>query len=487
MLRRWRRWWLQPCGARAVLALALPLVISFASWTVMNFTDRMFLVWYDTSAVAAVLPAGMVQWTLVSFAMGLVSYVTTFVAQYEGAKRRHRIGPVIGQGLWLSLFFLPPLMLTIPLARWMFLAVGHPPHLAELEARYYQVAMLSAGAMLFSAVQAGFFTGRGDTRSVMLVDTAAAVINLVLDYLCIFGKLGFPEGGLEGAAWASTVAQWFKVLCYLALMSSSRYAEYRLADARRLEWPLLRRLWYYGAPNGWQWFLEGAGFTGFLLLVGRLGEEATAASNLAFNVNSLAFIPPLGLSIAVTTLVGQELGANRPRRAERAAWTAFQLAALYTGVLAVAYVFIPDVFLFAYSAGAAGESFDALRPTVILLLKFVAAYCLFDAMNLIFSGALRGAGDTRFILRVGVLMCPIPAVLTWLGTEWFGAGLIFSWVVLTLWTCALGLIYLLRFVQGHWREMRVIEPAVIEDSLEVGVSGAVAELESVSALAKDVD
>ncbi|MBC7353746.1 MAG: polysaccharide biosynthesis C-terminal domain-containing protein, partial [Thermogutta sp.] len=123
----------------------------------------------------------------------------------------------------------------------------------------------------------------------------------------------------------------------------------------------------------------------------------------------------------------------------------------------------------------------------ILLLRFVAAYCLFDAMNLIFSGALRGAGDTRFILRVGVLMCPIPAALTWLGTEWLGMGLIFSWVVLTLWTCALGLIYLLRFLQGHWRDMRVIEPAVIDESIELEMPSPVAELESLSALARDTD
>lgn len=487
MLSWWRRWWSRPCGARAVLALALPLVISFTSWTVMNFTDRMFLVWYDTAAVAAVLPAGMVQWTLTAFALGLVSYVSTFVAQYEGAGRRHRIGPVIGQGIWLSLLFLPPLLLTIPFAHLMFLLAGHPPHLADLEARYYRIAMLGSGPMLLSAVQAAFFTGRGDTRSVMLVDTAAALLNLVLDYLWIFGKLGFPEGGLEGAAWASTVAQAFKVICYGLLMSSGRYGAYRLADARRLEWPLLRRLWYFGAPNGWQWFLEGAGFTGFLLLVGRLGEEATAASNLAFNVNSLAFIPPLGLSIAVTTLVGQELGANRPRRAERATWTAFQLAAIYTGILGLAYVLLPDLFLLAYAAGAAGEEFAALRETVIVLLRFVALYCLFDAMNLIFSGALRGAGDTRFILRVGLMMCPIPAVLTWWGIEQWGAGLIFSWVVLTVWTCALGLIYLLRFLQGHWRRMRVIEPAVIEEVPEVAVPLALETKERVSAVVTRAD
>ena len=464
MLKRVRRWWRRPCGARTVLTIAMPLVISFASWTVMNFTDRMFLVWYDIGAVAAVLPAGMVQWTLTSFAMGLVTYATTFVAQYHGAKRYHRVGPVLGQAFWTALLFIPPLMLTIPFAYDMFLAIGHPRELADLEARYYRVAMLAVGAMLFSAVQAGFFTGRGDTRTVMVVDTGAAVVNLVLDYLWIFGHLGFPEGGIEGAAWASTVAQWTKVIWYGLLMSASVYSEFHLRDAWRFEWPLFRRLWWFGGPNGFQWFLEGAGFTGFLLLVGRLGETATAATNLAINVNSVAFIPAIGLSIAVTTLVGQELGANRPRRAQTATWTAFHLVVIYTAVLSLIYVALPDVFLLAYGAGHDPAKFTPLRETVIILLRFVALYCIFDAMNLVFSGALRGAGDTRFILLVGLVMCPIPTVLIWWGIESWNAGLIYCWAVITLWTCTLGFIYMLRFVQGHWRTMRVIEPTVIDDA-----------------------
>ncbi|MGQ9503679.1 MAG: MATE family efflux transporter [Thermogutta sp.] len=463
MVKRLRRWWLRPCGARSVLSIAMPLVISFASWTVMNFTDRMFLVWYDIGAVAAVLPAGMVQWTLASFALGLVSYVTTFVAQYYGAGRYHRVGPVLGQAFWTALLFVPPLMATIPFAFEMFLAIGHPPELADLEARYYRVAMLAVGAMLFSAVQAAFFTGRGDTRTVMVVDTGSAILNSVLDYLWIFGHLGFPEGGIEGAAWASTVAQWTKVIWYAWLMSNNGYHEFRLRDAWWFEWPLFRRLWWFGGPNGLQWLLEGAGFTGFLLLVGRLGEDATAATNLAINVNSVAFIPAIGLSIAVMTLVGQQLGANRPNRAKTAAYSAFHLAVIYTGILAIIYVAIPDIFLAAYGAGHDPVAFAPLRESVIVLLRFVAVYCLFDAMNLVFSGALRGAGDTRFILLIGFVMAPIPTMMIWLGMKLWGGGLIYSWAVITLWTCALGFIYLFRFLQGHWQTMRVIEPSVIEE------------------------
>jgi len=200
--------------------------------------------------------------------------------------------------------------------------------------------------------------------------------------------------------------------------------------------------------------------------VAQLGESATAATNLAFNVNSVAFIPPLGLAIAVTTLVGQQIGAGRKDLADRVTWTGFQLAGIYTGVLALLYVLLPDLFLAFYAAGKNAAEFATIRQEVIVLLRFVAAYCVFDAMNLVFSGALRGAGDTRFILKVGLLMCPIPGVLTWIGVRYLDAGLVWSWWVLTLWTCVLGVVYLIRYLQGHWRNIWLIEQAFIEESQE---------------------
>ncbi len=473
MLDRLRTWWTRPCGTRELWAVALPLVVSWASWTVMNFTDRMFLLWYDQAAVAAALPSGMVFWTLICFPLGVVGYATTFVAQYEGAERRERVGPVVGQAVWTAVFATPLLMATIPLAPGFFALAGHEPHLAALESLYFQVAMAGAGGMLISGAQAAYFTGRGKTRVVMVVDSGASLLNIVLDYLWIFGRLGFPEMGLEGAAWATVVSQWAKVLGYAAIMQiGADRRRYNLAAARRFDLRLLGRLWYYGVPSGLQWVLESSGFTAFLLMVGWLGEQATAATTLAFGVNMVAFIPPIGLAIAVTTLVGQQLGGGRPDLAARATWTGFWMAFGYTAFLGVLYVGLPDLFLIGYASGADPREFAALRTTVVVLLWFVAAYCVFDAANLIFSSALRGAGDTQFILIVGALMCPLPALFTWLGIAYWGGGLIWSWSVITVWICALGLIYFLRFLQGRWRTMRVIEPELPPDAAETAVPAA---------------
>jgi len=188
-----------------------------------------------------------------------------------------------------------------------------------------------------------------------------------------------------------------------------------------------------------------------------------AATTLAFNVNSVAFIPMLGLGIAVTTMVGQQLGRNRPDMAAQATWTAFRMALGYMGTMAALYLLVPDVFMLGHAAGVSAQEFTALRDVTVVLLRFVAAYCLFDACVIIFTGAVKGAGDTRFILLTNLIMAPLPVLAGWLGITYFGWGLLWCWLVITTWISSLGLIFLTRFLQGRWRRMRVIEPEAMED------------------------
>ena len=465
-----RNWWIRECGGREVLLLALPLVISTASWAVMHFIDRTFLIWHSTRAVAAAMPAGMLHFTMLCFPLGVVGYVNTFVAQYDGARRPDRIGLAIWQAVRIGLVTTPLFLATIPLAPWLFELAGHEREIACLEVIYYQVLAFGAGGSVLSAALCSFYTGRGETRVVMLVNVAAAAINIALDYAWIFGRWGFPAMGIEGAAWATVVSQWFTVAAYLVMIARPVHLKtYQILAGRRYDPALMRRLLRYGGPNGLQMLVEVSAFSIFIMLVGRLGEAAMAATTLAFNVNSLAFMPMLGLGVAVTTMVGKQLGRNNPKLAKRATWTSLQLAQVYMGTMALLYVAVPDWFLLGYASGTEPGQFAELRDVTVILLRFVAAYCLFDAMNVVFVSAIKGAGDTRFILATTLVMSPLPVAAGCLGVRYFGLGLIWCWVVLTLWICALGLVYMGRFLQGRWQQMRVIEPEPLPDEVpEVG-------------------
>ena len=152
-------WWARPCGGRDVLRMAIPLVVSTAAWTVMNFIDRMFLLWYSEESMAAAMPAGMLHFALVCFPLGVASYVNTFVAQYHGAGHPERIGPAVWQGAGMGLFCVPLFLAMIPVAPWIFRLAGHAADLAAQEALSSRSARFGAGAEIIAAAFSAFFTG----------------------------------------------------------------------------------------------------------------------------------------------------------------------------------------------------------------------------------------------------------------------------------------------------------------------------------------
>ncbi len=438
--------------------MSLPLVISTSSWTLMQFTDRMFLLWHSADEMAAAVPASLLSFVVICFLMGVASYCNTFVSQYFGAQHPERIGVTVWQGVFLGALATPLIIATIPLAPLLFRWVGHPPRVMQQEVIYYQVLCWGDGLVVVTAALSSFFTGRGKMRTVMVVDSSAALLNVVLDYYWIFGCAGFPEWGIAGAAWATVVSQWCKTLVYFWLFLRPAYrAEFGTLRGLRFDPALFRRLVRFGSPNGLQFLLEAGAFTMFLFLVGRLGTLELSATNLAVNVNMLAFIPVFGFGIAATTLVGQRLGENRPDLAERATWTTFQLATIYTVAVASLYVLVPDLILWGHSQSDDVASFAALRGLTVDLLWFVAAYCVFDTMNVVFVSALKGAGDTRFVLYNSLIMSSAMVTATYLGVQRFGLGVRGAWCILSGWVLALGVIYFARFLQGKWRLMRVIE------------------------------
>lgn len=460
MLSSIRHWWNREAGIREVLVIALPLVVSTSSWTLMQFIDRSFLLYYSEAAMAAALPSGMLNFWMLCVFMGIAMYVNTFVAQYYGAGRYERIGAAVWQGVFLGLAVIPFALLTIPMAPRWFAWAGHEMEVQRLEVIYYQVLCYGAGAMVMGSALSSFFSGRGHVRTVMAVDSVSALVNVVLDYAWIFGRWGFPEWGMAGAAWATVVALWFKVFLYLALMvRPSEAARYGVWSGLRYDGELMRRLLRYGAPSGAQIVLDVTGFTGFLLILGRLGPEVLTASNLAFNINNLAFMPVFGLGIATTTLVGQRLGENRADLAERSTWSVLVVAIGYSLAMGVLYLATPAIFLHPFRGQMSAEDFARLHDVTTVLLRYVATYCLLDSTYVVFVSALKGAGDTRFIMRACCAVACSLLLLTWVGQEVFRWGMHWSWMALTLCIFGLGLTFLLRFLAGHWREMRVIEVA----------------------------
>ncbi|CAB1062401.1 MATE efflux family protein [Olavius sp. associated proteobacterium Delta 1] len=454
--------WQVEAGYRQVLVVAIPLILSTASWSVQHFVDRMFLAWYSPETIAAAMPAGMLHFSMVSIFMGTAGYLSTFVAQYYGAKRYHRIGPVLWQGVYMSLIGGLLILIAIPFAEPIFSLVGHSPLVQQNEVEYFRILCLGGGFYIASYALSGFFSGRGKTWPVMWINVFTTVVNLILDYALVFGHWGFPELGIKGAAIATVAAGVFSFLLFLAVLAGGNTNRtYYTLKGWRFDSELFIRLLRYGFPSGVQFFLEMTGFTGFVLVVGRLGTASLAATNIAFNINTLAFMPMIGFGIAISVLVGQYLGADKPGLAQSAAYSGFHLTLAYMIAIGAAYVLVPDIFVAPFAHQADPQTFNEIYRYSIVLLRFVAVYSIFDAMNIIFCSAIKGAGDTRYVMFVSVLLSVFVLIVpVYLVIEVFEFGLMFAWVLATAYVTLLGVVFYLRFLGGKWKIMRVIEQEV---------------------------
>lgn len=455
MLQRWS----EEGGYREFLVLAIPLILSTGAWSIQHFVDRMFLTWHSPEAIAASLPAGWLNFSLLSLFIGTASYVNTFVAQYYGARRFEKIGASVWQGIFFSAGGTLLMWLWIPVAPALFRMVGHVSAVQVLEVQYFQILCWGSFFPIVSSALSGFFSGLGRTWTVMVVNFTTTAVNLVLDYFLIFGRGPFPEMGIRGAAIATVIAGAVSAFLFFFMFVRKPFRRnFATWKARFFDRELFSRLLRFGLPNGVQFFLDMLGFSLFVLLVGRLGTEALAATNIAFNINSLAFLPMVGSGIAVSILVGQRIGEGRVELAEKSVWSAAHLTFLYMSFVALAYWFFPELFLKPFMARSDLETYRDVFRYGALLLKFVAFYSLFDTMNIVFASAIKGAGDTRFVMRVAVaLSWAVMVVPTYIVCVVYRGSLFLAWSFATAYIVLLGFIFLLRFLYGPWRSMKVIE------------------------------
>ncbi len=456
MIERWSK----PNGYRQVLAISLPLVASMGSITLMHFTDRMFLANYSLDAIAAALPAGIASFTCIAFFMGVANYTNAFVAQYTGARVFSRVGAALWQGIYFSLLAALLLASLYFVSGALFDFIGHSPNVRALEVTYFNILTLGAGLVVLGSALACFYTGRGLTRTVMLVHMVGAAVNIPLDYCLINGVGPFPELGIVGAAIATVTASATIVTLFsLRIFSPNNRATFGTWKNRAFDRELFGRLMRYGVPSGIQFFLEIFGITFFIQMLGRLGDLELAASNIVLAIEMLAFLPMVGFHIGNATLVGQAIGRGRPEDGVYSTSSALHITMAYMMLLAAAFVLAPEPLLNLFRGdNHTPAQYAEIMDLGVILMRFVAVFCFFDALNLIFSGAIKGAGDTTFImwtiaaLSLGVMIVPV-----YLAVEVIGAGVYTAWTLATLYISALGIAFMLRYRQGKWKGMRVIE------------------------------
>ena len=445
---------------REVVRLATPLIIGNSALTLMQFCDRLFLARHSSVSIQAALPAGILSFTFICCFAATAGYAGTFVAQYHGAGDRRQCIRVTAQGLWLALASLPCLLLLIPAGHALMTLIGHAPEVMAEERIYFDWMMRGGFLVPLGWAIGGFFTGQSRMRLNTLANIAGAAVNVVLDYAMIFGRLGCPAMGIEGGAIAtviaSAVAPLIQIACYL------RDPEVRRLGARRVwrpDFALMGRILRFGFPAGLHLMADVTAFAAFVMLTGRLDALSLAASNIALSINWLVVCPLTGVGGAAAILAGQHQGRRDSDAAAAAGWTALALAGCYMALMVFVFLLGSDALFRLFYAADADFTLKQLQTIGFPMMVAMSLWGLFDTANIVLTGALRGVGDTRFVMLYMLVMgwgLWIPGELLIL---YRGGTVLHAWYWLAVYVALLSFGFLWRWHGGRWRRIDLLRQA----------------------------
>lgn len=440
------------CGA--ILRMVWPLALGMANNAVMQFVDRVFLSRESALSLEAALPASMLALLFVGFFQSVVAYSGTFAAQYHGKGDDAGCARSCTAGLLLALAGGAVCAALVPAGRALLDLGGHSAAVLAREKTYYSVVMGGGAASCALMAVQGYFTGISRTRVVFWANVAGNAANVALDALLIFGCGRIPAMGIAGAAYATVAAQalQFAVLFALAWPALARARRAPFGEARTLPWRILR----YGVPSGVYSLLNILSFTVFVFLTGRVGDTAFAASNAAFSVNYLLIAPIEGFALGAGALVGQRQGAGDAAGAARAGARVLALAEAYVLAASVAVLVFHRPILGLFVADAAAADAAAFLSLGFTLFLMMAAWQLFDGADVVLSGALKGAGDTKFVMN-WMLVCSFGFWLPLLFCVYrLHPTMPALWATQIVYVAVICIGTALRWFFGPWRRIRLV-------------------------------
>lgn len=488
-----------------MIVLAAPTVATMSSFTLMQFVDKLMVsrIGPDPIYVGAQGNGGLVCWVLVSILTGLITMVNTYVSQNLGAGTPEKAPAYAWNGLWLSAAYwavvMIPCAIALPLVFQAMRSAGGVPHEAamveqlvrrdQLATGYARILMYGSLFTMAARAIAQYFYGMHRPVVVLAAGVAGNLTNLVFNSLLIYGPtapratgfawvdswfgftaslcsgLGWSAHGIDGAAYATVIGCFVEFLVPTAVFLSPRYVR-RFGTAAQWRPSLghMRDLYKIGWPNALMFGNEMVCWAFFMVyLVGRFGTMHSTAGWIAHQWMSMSFMPSLGISVAITAVVGKCMGMGRPDMAAHRTWLGLSLAVAWMTFCGVVFVVFRHELagLFVESDTPAAQ-----RETIIRLasgfLIATAAFQFFDGVAMSLCGALRGAGDTRF---------PSLATLALSWTIIVGGGLAMvnlapgleslgPWIAAAAYIITLALVILGRFLSGKWRRIKLLHTPI---------------------------
>jgi len=467
-----------------MFAIAAPTIATMATYTLMQFIDGLMVSKIEPASpvyIAAQGNGGMISWVPISFMIGLVGVINTYVAQHLG-RGEPRKGAVYGWvGIWLSIIvwlMILPLVLLVPVVCGTLL--GHEGELLRLETSYAQITLIGAVFTMVGRGVAQFYFGLHKAKIPLIAACVAVTVNIFANWVLIFGNLGFPAMGVTGAAIGTVIGACCEMLVMLVVFLSPAYAK---AYGTRSAWkPKLKPMidiiklgWPAGAMIVNEMLCWAYLMTGLLPMAGKAagesGEVHNAVGWIALRFMHIAFMPAVGMSIALTAIVGRCMGMGRPDLAIKRIWLGLSITVAYMGTCGLLMVIFREqavgLFINDGTDPEVAARMIALGGSIMIIASI---FQVFDALGMAMSGALRGAGDTVWPGAVSIIFSWLLLIggghlMIWLMPE---IGSVGPWIAASAYIILLGIALFVRFLGGKWKTMKVIRHEGVPSLTQTG-------------------
>lgn len=438
--------------SKMILVLAWPVMAEMFLQTLAQIVDMAMVGRLGQSAIAAVGLSFRPLFVGQAIFLGLGVATTAIVARFIGAGEKSNAALAAEQ----SLLTTSALALALAAFGWFFarqitLFMGAEGDVVGLGSSYLRGFSPGLFFLMLATIMTSALRAAGDTKTPFYAGMLSNVVNVAFNYALIFGKFGFPELGVLGAAIATSISRVVAaVIMAVALIRGRGGLHLDWRGFLRLDWEMIGRLFRIGIPAAIERFVQSLAMMLHLKILATLGTTAIAVSTLGSNVEQLSFMPSIGFSVAASTLVGQRLGAKRPEEAEQNGWEAVRLSSYFMGIMGLLFLLFPGPFVRIYTSD------PALIEPAKGLLRVIGLTQLPQAIANTLSGMLRGAGDTKMVLLSGVFGNVLLRLgLSYLFVVVFGWGLWSAFAAVLVDWAVRAVLMALVVKRGKWKHLRV--------------------------------
>jgi MATE family multidrug resistance protein len=427
---------------RALVALAVPVVLSELGWMAQGIVDTVMVGRLGPAAIGAVALGNAVFYTPALLGFGVLLGLDTLVSQAFGRKDYDDCHRWLAQGIYLAALITPFVMITLWVASFGYARLGISLALAVPAGSYLRMLSWSTLPLLIYAAARRYLQGVGQVRVITLTFVGANLLNWLGNWVLIYGRWGAPQMGVDGSALSTVIARLFMAIALVAF--AWRYERKRGHPLFR-HWAgpsvaKLKQLVRLGAPAAGQIVLEVGAWNVATLAAGWLSAADLATHQIALNYAALTYMVPLGISSAAAVSVGHAMGAGDKARARRAGWFALALGTGFMLCAGAAFLMVPRPLIALYTTDA------QVMATGPGLLVLAAAFQIFDGIQTVSTGALRGLGETRVPMLANLagywaIGLPLGLALCFL-LKW---GIYGIWIGLTLALVVIASVLLMRW------------------------------------------